>query len=375
MPIPLHILAADTALGIAACGALLHVLAAFRLRRHLRAPDIESADTPPLTLWRAVKGGVPALGEKLESLVKASRTGDQILLGADAGSAELAECEALRARHPGRQITVVPCGPGRAQNPKISKFIQMEPHARHAHWMHTDCEAVLDDDFIEDFRREWAAGGADAQTAGYRFKNLRNPPQALDASPALLTLWPGLMLARKIDFTLGACAGVKADDIRAIGGWSALGDALAEDHQLGALLTAHGLTIRLSRSVLTLDSDPMIWRELVRHQHRIALTYRACTPAGALGLPVLHTSGLAALAAALHPPFWKWAAAILLVRIAVAAASARLLRFRIPLLPLAVVPCALVESAMWLAAWIPSRVWWGGRWRRVSWRGRLLDGA
>ncbi len=375
MPVPLHILAADTVLGIAACGAALHVLSALRLKRHLRAVRGESADTPPLTLWRALKGGVPDLGAKLEALVRGSRADDQILLGADAGSTELAACEALRARHPGRKITVVACERNRAPNPKISKFLQMAPHARHTHWMHTDSEAVLDDDFIEAFRREWHASGADAQTAGYRFANLRNFPQVLDASPALLTLWPGLMLAGKIDFTLGACAGVKADDIRAIGGWSALGDALAEDHQLGALLTARGLTIRLSRSVLNLDSDPMTWRELIRHQHRIALTYRACTPAGALGLPVLHTFGLAALAAALHPPFWKWAAAILLVRIAVAAVSARLLRFRIPLLPLAVVSCALVESAMWLAAWIPSRVWWGGRWRRVSWRGRLLDGA
>jgi len=362
-----------TALGIAACGVVLHTIAAFRLRRHLRAPLAEEgADTPPLTLWRALKGGVPDLDGKLEALVCGSRAEDQILLGVDAGSAEFSACENLRARHPERAIEVVPCERERVPNPKISKFIQMARHARHAHWLLTDSEAMPDADFIENFRREWSASGADVQTAGYRFANLRNFPQALDASPALLTLWPGLMLAGKIAFTLGACTGVKAEDIRVLGGWEALGADLAEDHQLGAQLAANGRTIRLSRCVLTLDSDPMTWREYLRHQHRVAVTYRAATPAGALGLPVLHTLGFATLAVVLHPPFWKWALLILVARIATAAAFSRLLKFKIPTLPLAVVKSAIIESAMWLIAWLPSRVWWAGRWRRVGWRGRLL---
>ena len=374
MPDFLPTLFAAIALGAAVCGIALHAVAAFRLLRHLRVPAVsESADTPPLTLWRALKGGVPDLDGKLEVLVQGSRAGDQILLGVDAGSAESAACETLRARHSDRHIEVVACERDRAPNPKISKFIQMAPLARHAHWLLTDSEAMPDADFIESFRREWHASGADVQTAGYRFANLRNFPQALDASPALLTLWPGLMLAGRITFTLGACTGVKAADILAIGGWETLASDLAEDHQLGAQLTARGRTARLSRSVLTLDSDPMTWREYLRHQHRVAVTYRAATPAGALGLPVLHTLGFAAIAAALHPPFWKWAALIAIARIASALSFSRALKFRILLLPLAVLFSTLAETAMWLTAWLPSRVWWAGRWRRVGWRGRLTQ--
>ena len=362
---------ATAALGVAVCGVALHAVAGFRLRRHLRAAEEESDGTPPLTLWRALKGGVPDLAGKIEALVRGSRACDQILLGADAGSAELATCDSLRARHRDRLIAVVACERDSAPNPKISKFIQMAPHAQHAHWLLTDSEAMPDADFIEHFRREWHASGADVQTAGYRFANLRTWPQILDASPALLTLWPGLMLAGKITFTLGACTGVKAADIHCIGGWETLGADLAEDHQLGALLSAKGRTVRLSRSVLTLDSDPMTWRECLRHQHRVAVTYRAATPAGALGLPVLHTLGFAMLGIALHPPFWKWALPVALARIAIAAAFSRALKFPIPLLPFAVLQSAIIESVMWLVAWLPSRVWWAGRWRRVGWRGRL----
>ena len=375
-------LPAIAALGVAVCGVALHMVAAFRLRRHLRVPStVENADTPPLTLWRALKGGVPDLDGKLDALVHGSRAEDQILLGVDAGSAEFSVCENLRTRHPGRLIEVVACERDRVPNPKISKFIQMAPHARHAHWLLTDSEAMPDADFIENFRREWSASGADVQTAGYRFANLRNFPQALDASPALLTLWPGLMLAGRIAFTLGACTGVKAEDIRALGGWETLGADLAEDHQLGAQLSAKGRTIRLSRNVLTLDSDPMTWREYLRHQHRVAVTYRAATPAGALGLPVLHTLGFAAVAAALHPLSVKYGAPIsivhlavahvVLARIAIAAVFSQALDFPILRLTLAVLLSAFIESAMWLVAWLPSGVWWAGRWRRVGWRGRL----
>ncbi|MEO6741112.1 MAG: glycosyltransferase [Chthoniobacteraceae bacterium] len=372
MPDSLPTIFALAALGVAVCGIVLHAVAGARLLRHLRVPEVpESEGTPPLTLWRALKGGVPDLEGKLEALARGSRAEDQILLGADAGSAEFATCEALRVRHGDRLISVVACERDLAPNPKISKFIQMAPLAKHSHWLLTDSEAMPDANFIESFRREWHASGADVQTAGYRFANLCNFPQALDASPALLTLWPGLMLAGRITFTLGACTGVKMNDVRALGGWETLGSDLAEDHQLGVQLTKMGRTVRLSRSVLTLDSDPMTWREYLRHQHRVAVTYRAATPAGALGLPVLHTLGFAAIAAALHPPFWKWAGLIVLARITTAAAVSRALKFSVPALPLAVLLSPFFETAMWLLAWLPSRVWWAGRWRRAGWRGRL----
>src|SRR5205085_12185888 len=120
--------------------------------RHLRyATRNDTASAPPLTLWRALKSGVPRLDAKLDALVKASRPSDQILLGVDAGSAEQAACDALREKHGDRDIVVVACEPGRAPNPKISKFLQMAPHASHQDWLLTDSEAILDGEFLEGF--------------------------------------------------------------------------------------------------------------------------------------------------------------------------------------------------------------------------------
>ena len=362
---------AAAALCIAATGAALHAVAAFRLCRHFRRKDGESADTPPLTLWRALKPGIPELDAKLNALVQASRPDDQILLGAETGSPEIAACIALREKFSDREIVVVACDPDRAANPKISKLLQMMPRARHAQWLLTDSEAIVDAPFIEGFRNEWAASGADALTAGYRFTGLKNFRQILDVSPALLTLWPGLMLAGRMDFTLGACVGVRACDIRAIGGWEAVANELAEDQRLGALLVNAGKKIRLSRHVLTLDSDPLGWRDYLRHQHRGAVTYRAAAPARAIGLPMFHAFAFATLVPAFHPPWWKWAALVFAIRIAAATIVSRRLQFHIPLLPLTAAISATVETAMWIAAWLSRRVWWSGRWRRVNWRGRL----
>ena len=367
---------AIVALALAGCGPVLHAFAASRLDFHFRqAARDETADTPPLTLWRALKSGVPRLDAKLDALVQASRPGDQILIGVDAGSEEESACAALCGRHSERNIIIVPCEPGRAPNPKISKFLQMAPFAAHADWLLTDSEAMPDVEFLEGFRREWTASGASAQTAGYRFANLQNAPQVLDAAPALLTLWPGLMLAGRIDFTLGACTGIRAADLLAIGGWAAVAGELAEDQRLGALLVQAGRTIRLSRHVLTLDSDPLDWPGYLRHQHRVAVTYRATAPAGALGLPILHTTALAALASVLDSRWWMIAALIVTLRIASAAAVSRLLKFPIPLLPITAVVSSVVETALWLCAWFSPSVWWAGRWRRVGWRGCLDDGA
>jgi hypothetical protein len=251
----------------------------------------------------------------------------------------------------------------------------MTPFATHERWLLTDSEAMLDLEFVEAFRKEWAASGADTLTAGYRFTGLRSAAQTLDAAPPLLTLWPGLMLVRRVRFTLGACNGVNAADVRAIGGWETLAHELAEDQRLGAQLAEAGKKIRLSRHAVTLDSDPSGWGAFLRHQHRAAVTYRAAAPLGALGLPVLHTPVLALAAAGIHPAWWKWAALILAVRIVFAAIISRRLRFRLPLLPVAVVLSAFVESAMWLAAWVSPCVWWSGRWRKIGWRGAMTGRA
>jgi ceramide glucosyltransferase len=343
-----------------------------------QVPD-PKISTPPVTFLRPIKRDTPRLAENLASLLQSMRADDQLVLGVDASSDTAAACETIRAQFPGHDIVIVACSPGAAVNPKISKLVQMTPRARHEHWILSDSEAVLDAEFLASFRHEWAASKADTLTAAYRFANLDTWPQRLDAAAALLTLWPGLAMVRRfgrVRLTLGACTGFRRSDLDAIGGFTAVGDELAEDNRLGVLLGNAGRTIRLSAHVITLVSDALSWRDYWRHQRRVAVTYRISNPAGFAASIVTHGLPLSLLAVLAPHPFASRIAAIAFLaawtmRWLAALHTSRTLNFPIPRLALVVLLASFVETACWIACWLSPRVWWSSRWWRISRNGKL----
>jgi ceramide glucosyltransferase len=355
------------------------LLASAVIAAWMREPRRTSTETPPLTLLRPLKNNAPGLLETLDALARAARADDQIVLGVERGSEAASQCERWRARFSERDISVVSCAAEAALNPKIAKLMQMTPHVRHEHWVLSDCEAIFDAEFLTAFRAEWADSRADALTCGYRFIGLRTWPQQLDAAAALLTLWPGLACVRRfatVRWTLGACTGMRRSDLAALGGWAAFGDDLAEDNRLGAALVCAGRTVRLSREVVTLASDALTWREYWRHQRRVAVTYRVANPAGFAGSLFVQGLPLAALAMCVPHPlapsigatmfFLAWVA-----RYFGARDAARRLDFPIPRLVRVIVVASFVETVCWLFAWFSLRVWWAGKWWRVSHDGKL----
>lgn len=371
----LHLLLA--ALAVASLGYFL--VAAVFLRRWWRerppASDAGVVDLPPVTFFRPLKADVPELSAKLTVLAEALRAGDQLLVGVEADSEEWAAAEALRMAFPERDVVVVACIPGDVSNPKIAKVLQMEPQARHEHWILSDSEAVTDATFLEVFRREWMH--CDVLTAGYRFSGSITGPQQLDAVGVLLTLWPGLAVLRAsgpLRTTLGACTGFRRRDLEGVGGWRAFAEELAEDNRLGRALAAAGRTIRLSSQVVTLQSDPLSWGDYWRHQRRVAVTYRIASPRGFAGAVFTQGATAALVLVALVPRCpWAWllCAAVFLTRWLTARDAARILSFELPRLLPAVILASVVETLCWALSWTTRSVWWSGKRRRISWDGRL----
>jgi len=348
-----------------------------RWRSRPAAGDGDEASWPPVTFFRPLKSGVPDLAAKLDALVQAARPGDQVLIGVEAGSPEAAAAEAVRLENPGLEIVVVPCKPGGVSNPKVAKLLGMEPQARHEHWILSDSEALVDAEFLTAFRREWRR--CDVLTAGYRFRGMATWPQRLDAAAVLLGLWPGLAVlkaAGPLRLTLGACTGFRRADLQAIGGWAAFADDLAEDNRLGQALADAGRDIRLCSHVVTLECDALSWRDYWRHQRRVAVTYRAANPAGFAGALLTQgvtTSFLLACWQITNGWAWSLCAAVFVMRWAMAHRMARALNFNIPgLLPVVFVASA-VETMCWALSWGTKRVWWSGKHRRISFRGRFSN--
>ncbi len=341
-----------------------------------QAPKEVSDADPAISFLRPLKPGVPGLREKLETMLRAMRVGDEVVFGVDVDSAEAVLGEELRVAFPEREIVVVECRAGVARNPKISKLVQMESRARHEHWLLADAEAVLDAEFVEGFRREWRASGVAALTAGYRMGGARTWPQRLDAAAVLLTLWPGLGVLwawGPLRITLGACTVLRRGDLAAVGGWVGFGDELAEDNRLGAALAGAGRRIGLSRHAVTLDCDPLGWREWWRHQRRVAITYRAGNPLGFAGSLVTYGEFWSVLLIAAGG---KGAGSLALVacwalRTALARRMSRRLDFPIPALPAITLVATFAAIACWGASWLGRSVWWGGRRWRITFRGKI----
>jgi ceramide glucosyltransferase len=344
-----------------------------------------------VTWLRPLKAGVPGLAGKLEEFVAALRPDDEVIFGVEAGAVEAKLCEGLAVRF--AAVKVIVCGAEivddrkdtqqgslkaglQRANPKIAKLLQMTRHARHEHWILADAEARIEAGFAEAFRQEWVASKADALTAGYRFVGVRTWVQQLDALAAVQTLWPGLVLAQvagPLQFTLGACTGLRRGDVEAIGGWAVLGVELAEDQRLGALLAANGRTVRLSEVVLDLEADPLTWRDYWRHQRRVAITYRVATPAGAAGMVLTRGFTLCLLLAVVFPSRLTWTNAALAAALHVLAVMTQAAWLRCkcgPWVFLALIADS-VEAACWALAWGSRRVWWGGKWQAITWRGQF----
>jgi ceramide glucosyltransferase len=341
------------------------------------AGDGDEAGLPPVTFFRPLKSGVPDLAAKLGALVRSARPGDQVLIGVEAGSPEAVAAEAVRLENPELEIAVVPCKPGGASNPKIAKILGMEPQARHEHWILSDSEAMIDAEFLTAFRREWTR--CDVLTAGYRFRGMATWPQRLDAAAVLLGLWPGLAVlkaAGPLRLTLGACTGFRRADLQSVGGWAAFADDLAEDNRLGQALADAGRDIRLCSHVVTLECDALSWPDYWRHQRRVAVTYRAANPAGFAG--ALLTQGVTTsflLACWQITDLWAWSlcAAVFAARCVTAHRASRVLDFSIPGLVPVVFVASVVETICWALSWGTKRVWWSGKYRRISFRGRLFN--
>jgi len=338
-----------------------------------KKPDAQER-VPPVTWLRPLKSGVPGLAEKLERFVASLEDDDEAIFGVASGSEEERLGTELAQRD--ARVKVIACDAGAAANPKIAKLLAMSPHARHERWILADAEVRIDSAFARAFRAEWETSGTDALTAGYRFVGMKSWPQWLDALATVQTLWPGLELVRaygRVRFTLGACTGIRREDVEKIGGWAVLGNELAEDHQLGQRLAAAGKSVRLSSAVLELETEPMTWREYWRHQRRVAVTYRIAAPFGTFGMILTRGFAISLLLAVVWPSPLTFINAVLIAGmhlLGVAFQEARLARRILWQVGLSLI-ADLIETICWFLAWFSWRVWWGGKWRAITWRGQF----
>jgi len=166
-----------------------------------------------------------------------------------------------------------------------------------------------------------------------------------------------------VEFALGSTMLLRAEDLRRIGGFAAIGNYLADDYQLGRRISALGRRVVFAPAIVETHLGGATWGEVWRHQLRWSRAIRVSRPGGYYGYLVTHAT------------FWS------LVAIAAGAWPAGVAALSIRLLAGIWVGWGVLRdpSALRRAGWIPFRDLWGfAIWvcglagNTVEWRGARM---
>jgi ceramide glucosyltransferase len=224
--------------------------------------------------------------------------------------------------------------------------------------------------------RDPAVGAVTCLYVGMTERNLWSELEDLNLTTDLLA---SMLVARKLEgvrFALGATIAVTRSRLAEIGGFEALADCLADDHDLGRRIAARGYRVELAPCAVQTFCASGTAREFFSHHLRWGVVTRHSRPRGYTGL--LFTKGLPwSLAAAAMAPSRLAAIGYLGIPLAARLAMAfsfgaygmkdPLLYRRWWLIPLR----DAMDFFIWVVALFSNRVSWRGSKFYVQ-RGRLI---
>jgi ceramide glucosyltransferase len=233
--------------------------------------------------------------------------------------AAVAEVARLQAEFPAVAIRLVVCPERLGSNGKVSNLAQMLPHARFEHVVVNDSDIRVSARYLtrvmEGFghnSKKQIPYGNDKQKSEDRKKGNSNSNgkgvglvtapyvgraesglwSRLEALGIATDFFAGLLTARWMEgglrFGLGSTLATTKTALKAVGGFEAFVDELADDYELGARLCAAGYRVELVREVVETSVPAYTLRGFCEHQLRWARSTRDSRRWGYLGLGVTY---------------------------------------------------------------------------------------
>ena len=294
-------------LGTLWLGGLIYCLLGLAAARRLRE-EARSALTPPFvaSLLKPLLGSERNLEQNLESFFQQDYPDYEILFGVSREDDPALEIvERLRRKYPERDVQVVIAAASPYPNAKVYSMQRMARVARGQVLVISDSDVSVTPDYL----RAVISGFADRQTGvvtclyrGVPGASLWSRLEALGMStrfmPGILAAWA--LEDRKstgIQFALGPTMAIRRECLRAIGGFSAMANYLADDFVLGKWAAKHGFRVVLSPYVLNHHVLGESFAATFRHQLRWARSTRSSRPLGYIGELFTHPTALAAMVA------------------------------------------------------------------------------
>jgi ceramide glucosyltransferase len=339
----------------------------FRRRR-----QVAGEYCPPVSVLKPLQGAESEAYENLASFCRQDYPVYEILFAVDSErDAAIPIIEELIRDFPNVPIRLFVGSEIASANNKVSKLCRLAREARHEFLVVSDGDIRVKPDYLRCVVSPFqdpSVGVVTCLYVGMTERNLWSELEDLNLSTDFLA---SVLVARKLEgvgFALGATMAVTRARLAEIGGFEALVDYAADDHELGKRIAAHGYRVELAPGVVQTWCSSSTVREFFLHHVRWGVVTRHCRPWGYAGL--LFTRGLPwALAAAVVAPSQVVAigylAAYLVTRLSMAFTMGAY-GLKDPLLPRRwwLVP---VEDGIMFFIWAVSLFF-----DRVSWRGREL---
>ncbi len=284
--------------GVGFCAFALWAARDFGLaQRRLRPSSL----APSISILKPVHGLDPELREALRSHCVQQYGGAVELLVAVQSLADPAVpvVRSLMAEFPSMRIELVETPLVLGTNGKMSNLAQLLPHARHTLLLVSDADIAVGPHYLPRIVAPFASavGGSETGLVTAPYSGRTQPAgrptlgSRLEALAIATDFFPGVLTARYtegVHFGLGSTLLMSRTALAAAGGFEALTGVLADDHALGARISAAGYAVILSAEPVTTAVPAYTFGAFWQHQLRWARTVRDLRPLSSLGLVLTH---------------------------------------------------------------------------------------
>jgi ceramide glucosyltransferase len=255
---------------------------------------------PPVTILKPLHGDETGLFENLSSFCEQAYSGPvQMVFGvARPDDSAIATVERLRAAFPHKTLELVVDETVTGSNPKVSNLINMSARIAHDIVVIADSDIRVRPDYLSRVvgALDRRGGAVTVPYYGIATGTVWSRLAALNIEGHFLA---GLLVGSRFGLSrpcLGSTIALRRESLQAIGGFESVADDLADDYEIGALLSARGEPVSLLPFAVGHVCDEKSFGELWRHELRWATTIRSIDPIGYFGWSVTHAFPLALIA-------------------------------------------------------------------------------
>jgi len=365
----IEILAVTVAVSSIAYYALC-LWSAARFLRERKAADKSVRPTQAVSILKPLRGTDPEMYESFRSHCLQDYPEYEILFGvSDPNDPAIQLVEQLQTEFPQRTIRLIECTENLGANTKVSNLAQIVREARHEYLIVNDSDIRVEPDYLRRVLAPLTDSRVGLVTCLYRGIADSTLGSRLESLGISTDFSAGVLVAQTLEngirFGLGSPLAFRRLDLRAIGGFEAIVDYLADDYQFGSRIAALGLQVKLSDVVVETFLPRYTLRDFVAHQLRWARTVRDSRFWGYVGLGLtfgLPWAVLSLIFARGAPWAWALLACTVAMRFSVALMTGkRVLHDRHVLRSLAMIPLRdLLALGIWIVSFVGHEVVWRG---------------